>query len=107
MDLPAGLPEWPLSTEKRHNLFMAVKEALNNVLKHAGATEVRIGLAVINAKLVITIADNGSGFLAEQARASGDGLANMKQRLERIGGRLVVETQPGAGTKIRMEADEK
>jgi ligand-binding sensor domain-containing protein/two-component sensor histidine kinase len=107
LDLPAGLPDYPISTEERHNLFMAVKEALNNVLKHAGATEVRIGLSVVNAKLAINIADNGSGFLTDQKRASGDGLENMKQRLERIGGRLTLESQPGEGTRIRMEAEGK
>jgi signal transduction histidine kinase len=104
LDLPARLPERPLSTAERHNLFMAVKEALNNILKHAGATEVRIGLALADGKLAITIADNGCGFRPDQARSSGNGLANMKQRLERIGGQLVLETQPGVGTRIKMEA---
>jgi signal transduction histidine kinase len=104
LDLPARLPERPLSTAERHNLFMAVKEALNNVLKHASATEVRIGLALTDGKLAITIADNGCGFLPDQARSSGNGLANMKQRLKRIGGQLVLETEPGVGTRIKMEA---
>jgi signal transduction histidine kinase len=105
MDLPARLPDYPLPTEERHNLFMAVKEALNNVLKHAGATEVRIGLAVEDSRLSISIMDNGRGFAANQVNGGGNGLSNMKQRLQRIGGTMVLESEPGRGTRIRMEAD--
>jgi len=107
LDLPARLPDRDISTEERHNLFMAIKEALNNVLKHAGATEVRIGLAVADTRLTITIADNGRGFLTGTAQSDGNGLENMKQRLERIGGRLFLESKPNEGTKIRMEANGK
>ncbi|MSU58892.1 MAG: hypothetical protein EXS35_12125 [Pedosphaera sp.] len=105
LDLPARLPERTVSTQERHNLFMAVKEALNNVLKHAHATEVRIGLAVAGSRLIITVADNGRGFATDPLPKTGDGLVNMKQRLERIGGRLVLESKPGSGTEITMEAE--
>ena len=105
MDVPARLPDHPMSTQQRHNLFMAVKEALNNVLKHAGATEARIGLALTDAKLIITIADDGCGFSADKPQGSGDGLENMKQRLGRIGGQLVLDSLPGGGTRIRMEVE--
>ena len=88
-------------------LFLAVKEALNNVLKHAGATEVRIALAVANGRLTMTIADNGRGFAPDLPRPTGNGLKSMKERLERIGGRLVLETKPGEGTKVTMEANGK
>jgi ligand-binding sensor domain-containing protein/two-component sensor histidine kinase len=104
LDVPAQLPDWPMSTEARHNLFMAVKEALNNVLKHSAATEVQVGLAVTEGRMAITIADNGRGFDLTAVRPGGNGLENMRQRLERIGGRLVLESQPGQGTRIRMEA---
>ncbi len=104
LDVPAQLPDRPVSTEVRHNLFMAVKEALNNVLKHARATEVRIGLGVTDGRMTITITDNGRGFRLGQAQAKGDGLENMKQRLEQIGGRFVLESEPGRGTSIRLEA---
>jgi ligand-binding sensor domain-containing protein/signal transduction histidine kinase len=105
LDVPAQLPDRPLSTEARHNLFMAVKEALNNALKHSQATEVRIGLGVTDNRMKITIADNGCGFVAGQACGKGNGLDNMKQRLEQIGGRLVLESEPGRGTTIRLEAE--
>ncbi|HWX21916.1 MAG TPA: two-component regulator propeller domain-containing protein [Candidatus Binatia bacterium] len=105
LDVPAQLPDRAVSTEARHNLFMIVKEALNNVLKHAAATEVRVGLAMADSRMTITIADNGRGFSPAQARAEGNGLQNMKQRMKRIGGRLDLESKPGAGTTIKLEAD--
>jgi signal transduction histidine kinase len=104
LDMPAQLPDRPISTEMRHNLFMAVKEALNNVLKHAAATEVRITLAVSPSHLMLTIIDNGRGFVPEQARPAGNGLRNMNTRLEKLGGRLTLESKPDTGTIIRMEA---
>lgn len=107
MDLPARFPDHPMSTQQRHNLFMAVKEALNNVLKHAQANEVRISLAVVDDQLTIVIADNGRGFILGPTLSPGDGLANMKARLERIGGKLVVENNPGGGALIKLEAPGK
>lgn len=104
VDLPAELPPLALSTRERHNLFMAVKEALTNVLKHARATEVDLSLSVNGAHLILSVADNGCGFSPESVRVGANGLANMKRRLERIGGRFSVESQPGQGTRIRMEA---
>jgi signal transduction histidine kinase len=104
LDVPTRLPEYPLSTEQRHNLFMAVKEALNNVLKHAQATEVKIGLAVVADKLTIVITDNGRGFVCGEQAAGGNGLENMRQRLQQIRGRLTLESKPGAGTRVEMEA---
>jgi ligand-binding sensor domain-containing protein/two-component sensor histidine kinase len=104
LDFPAQLPDWPISTEARHNLFMVVKEALNNVLKHAAATEVQVGLTAGDGKMTITIADNGVGFDPGKVRARGNGLENMRARLSRIGGRLVLESHPGQGTSLRLEA---
>jgi ligand-binding sensor domain-containing protein/two-component sensor histidine kinase len=104
LDVPAQLPDQPVSTETRHNLFMAVKEALNNALKHAEASEVRIGLEAMDGRMAITITDNGRGFSAGQAQSKGNGLENMNRRLAQIGGRFVLESEPGRGTRIRLEA---
>jgi signal transduction histidine kinase len=104
LDMPAQLPDRPISTEIRHNLFMAVKEALNNVLKHAAANEVRITLAILPPYLRLTIIDNGRGFLPDQTRPGGNGLRNMKSRLEKLGGHMTLESTPGTGTTVAMEA---
>ena len=107
LDLPAALPHLAISTEERHNLFMAVKEALNNVLKHAAATEARLSLTIEGNRLGIAITDNGRGFVAADAGTRGDGLDNMRRRLERIRGQFKLESQPGGGTKITMEVNLK
>ena len=103
LDVPAQLPDRPMSTEARHNLFMAVKEALNNVLKHSGATEVRVGLTVAEGGMNLSIADNGRGFDPDQPCSLGNGLENMRRRLDQIGGRFALESQLGTGTRITME----
>ena len=104
LDVPAELPDHPISTEERHNLFMAVKEAFNNVLKHSAATEVRVGLTVADNLLTITIADNGRGVSPNLAGSTGDGLVNMKKRLQKIGGRFAFRSTPGQGTAVTLEA---
>ena len=104
LDLPPELPDHPMSTEERHNLFMAVKEALNNILKHAAATEVRITLAISGDRLTLGITDNGCGMNPGQPNPSGNGLANMQERLRQIGGRMKLESKPGAGTTVLLEA---
>src|SRR5439155_5923365 len=58
-DVPTGLPDSPLSAEQRHNLFLIIKEALNNVFKHSGATEVWFRLRMDDLQLSISIEDNG------------------------------------------------
>jgi ligand-binding sensor domain-containing protein/two-component sensor histidine kinase len=105
VDMPARLPDVPISTEERHNLFMAVKEALNNVLKHSGASEVRIALIADEQRLTIIVSDNGSGFLTSEHETSGNGLRNMTERLDRIGGKLTLESEAGKGTRIKMEVN--
>ncbi len=103
LDMPAKLPEHTMSTEERHNIFMAVKEALNNVIKHAHATEVRISLSTTDDLLTILIADNGRGFISPSPSVTGDGLENMRARLRRIGGVLALANNVGGGALVRME----
>lgn len=103
LDLPAQLPDRPISTKVRHNLFMAIKEALNNVLKHSAATEVRIALGIVESTITIRISDNGRGFDSGQSH-SGEGLRNMRARLEQIGGRMALQAKSGAGATVEMEA---
>jgi signal transduction histidine kinase/ligand-binding sensor domain-containing protein len=99
--VPALLPDLRLTTEVRHNLFLAVKEALNNVARHAGASEVTVNLTVGGRAVVITIEDNGCGFdVAADTRRHGQ--ANLRQRLADIGGSCQVESRPGSGTKVTL-----
>jgi len=110
LKVPVQLPAVALSAEVRHNVFLAFKEALNNVVKHAQATEVFISLELLPARVVLLVVDNGRGFLwnkdgttpasADHLRAaSGNGLANIQKRMEEIGGRCDWDTAPGNGTR--------
>ncbi|MDB6021154.1 MAG: hypothetical protein JWQ04_1011, partial [Pedosphaera sp.] len=116
LDVPIELPTWPLTAEVRHNLFLAFKEVLHNVLKHASATEVRISLTLAKSGFSLTVNDNGKGFdparvgaaSPEQASeqvlrlSNGNGLTNVKKRLEEISGAFELRSAPGEGTHVRF-----
>ena len=102
LDVPADLPDRPLSTEVRHHLFLAVKEALNNVVRHSGATEVWLRLSCLKDQLTIAIEDNGKGLPQKQGTPGQDGLLNLKNRLQSLGGTCTVESAAGKGTQIRL-----
>ncbi len=109
LDVPVQLPAWALTAEIRHNVFLAFKESLNNVVKHAGASEVQVSLEVHGGSFVLSVADNGCGFvlgssgeLSEGRLSSGNGLSNMKKRLEELGGTCQWETRPKEGTRVSL-----
>jgi signal transduction histidine kinase len=85
----------------RHSLFLAIKESLNNIIRHAAATEVELQLIQFDERLEILITDNGCGFDPAAVRR-GHGLANLQQRLEALRGECCVESQPGKGTIVKF-----
>jgi signal transduction histidine kinase len=98
-DLPHDVP---LGSKHRHDLIMTVKEAIHNVVRHSGASELHIQITYENRVLDLTVSDNGSGFdVARQA--GGNGLANMKRRMESCQGSCTVVSRPGEGTQVRLE----
>lgn len=101
LDIPTLLPTRTLASGLRHRLMMVVKEALNNALKHARATEVRVQLELEGECLRVTVADNGDGFDPATVKR-GNGLDHSGRRMEEIGGTCVVESRPGAGTCVRL-----
>jgi ligand-binding sensor domain-containing protein/signal transduction histidine kinase len=102
VDLPDQPIPWEVSPEVRHNLFLAVKEALNNVVLHAGANEVWLRIRATEQVLTIVIEDNGHGFERKPVNGFADGLPNMGQRLADIGGRTNIETKAGMGTRVSL-----
>jgi signal transduction histidine kinase/ligand-binding sensor domain-containing protein len=103
LDLPPDVPPVPLTAEVRHNLFMVVKEALHNILKHSRASEARLSLKVGDGVLELRVEDNGCGFEVGHAAGSGrSGLENMRHRMDAIGASLDIESRPGGGTSIRV-----
>lgn len=103
LDLPTDVPPVPLSAEMRHNLFLVVKESLNNIVKHSEASEVKVTLVYKQPKLEIRVEDNGKGFLLEEADPTRNGLMNMKKRIENGGGKLELQSEKGKGTRITLE----
>ncbi len=85
----------------RHELFLAVKEALNNVVRHSEATEVEFAMTSEAGAIEIRISDNGRGFELPQPQR-GDGLRNLPQRLAKLGGTCRIDSRIGAGTVVTI-----
>jgi len=96
------LPGQTLNPIHRHEFFLAFKEALTNIVRHSGATEVRLSLRIIGNRLRLSLTDNGSGLRSAQPTPEMDGLANMRRRLEKMGGRFTIAGQAGRGTILRF-----
>jgi ligand-binding sensor domain-containing protein/signal transduction histidine kinase len=103
-EMPVSSRSFALPAEVRHDLFLVVKEALNNVLKHSGASEARVEVSTLGESLQIVIHDNGCGFDAGMARPGrgGNGLDNMRRRMESIGGQLEISCTRGCGTRLTL-----
>jgi len=98
-DLPA---EIPVTSHIRHNVIMAVKEAIHNVIKHGHASEIQIGLQQTGQMLTLQVSDNGCGF-DPAVVARGNGLDNMERRLRSLQGSCAITSRHGAGTKVTLE----
>ena len=94
--LPVVIPQAEISGEKRRNIFLSIKEALNNAMKHSQASQLKIEITTRDNRLVVKIADNGVGIDTEKLRRFGNGLSNMKRRMELIGGSFQVQNCKGA-----------
>ncbi len=104
LDLPTTVAERELSAEVRHHLLLVVKEALNNVVRHARATEVRLGLVVAGDELSLMVSDDGCGLpVRKDGEGRHDGLGNMRRRMEDLGGTCALESVPGSGTTLRFQ----
>jgi signal transduction histidine kinase/ligand-binding sensor domain-containing protein len=97
--VPENLPDLHLSEEKRRNIFLVVKEALHNIVKHSGAKNVEL-VFTQDKNFSVEIKDDGKGFT--EAREFGNGLKSMKKRAEAIGAEFFMESIPGKGTSIRI-----
>ena len=94
--------DYAVSSQVRHHIVLAVKEAVNNAIKHSGATELHTAIRFQSPHLTITISDNGKG-LPTDLQAKGNGIKNMRERLSLMNGRIDINSAPGKGTRIRFE----
>ncbi|MEY2598066.1 MAG: hypothetical protein RLZZ142_325, partial [Verrucomicrobiota bacterium] len=103
LDVPADWPEIQVRAQTRHEVLLAFKEALQNIAKHSQATEVRLTLRNLNQSLLIQLDDNGMGIPHEQSGMGKDGLLNMRQRIQSVGGSCSVEPlSKEGGTRVQM-----
>lgn len=114
LDVPVELPGWSVRAEVRHNLFLAFKEILNNIVKHADATEVRVVISLTPTEFRLELRDNGRGLgthLAAESNvepedsdriASGLGLENIRRRLTGLDGNFEITGGPGQGTTFDL-----
>jgi ligand-binding sensor domain-containing protein/signal transduction histidine kinase len=102
LDAPKDFPPLPIKSDARHNLFLVLKEALNNSVKHARAGEIHVQIAYARPEFTVEVTDNGAGFDPAALDARGNGLQNMRRRIEEIGGRFMLDSRPGQGTRLRI-----
>ena len=101
LDISEHLPSRPLSAEARHHLFLAFKEAINNVARHSEATFMHLRIEVAPGYVVLSVEDDGRGIPDQGKKArTGNGLVNMQRRMEQIGGSADVLPRPGGGTRV-------
>lgn len=102
LDVQRDLPALSLPPEQRHGLYLAVKEALNNAVRHAKATEVTLRLKVKDRHLEVTVRDNGCGFDTTGRRNGGNGLHNLQDRMLGLGGECRMRSEAGQGTTVEL-----
>jgi|GEM_PF-698637 len=92
---PEEVPDYAISGERRRNIYLAVKESLHNVVKHAEAERVSISFDIKDEQLTVQVQDDGEGIDLEKINEFGNGLFNMRKRLRDIGGDMLVENLDG------------
>jgi signal transduction histidine kinase len=103
VDFPFQMEEFTLSPHSRKNIFLAVKESLNNSLKYSQASSLKIAYYMLHSKHIIVIEDNGIGFNLAHVRKFGNGIHNIQKRLKDIDGEAQIWSEEGNGTRIQLE----
>jgi signal transduction histidine kinase len=104
LDVAEDLPDHPLDPRYRQELFLAFKEALTNVVRHAKATQVWLRISVQGEQLVVVVADNGRGLDSREHEPGADGIVNMKERLTSLGGVCDISSEGQRGTTVCFQA---
>jgi signal transduction histidine kinase len=104
LDVPAQLPPTPIPPELRHNVFLATKEAVNNLVKHSGANSAWVRLRLAPDRFTLEIEDNGRGLPEGADKKGRNGLHNMRKRLEELGGSFTLGPGHEGGTLVSLTA---
>jgi ligand-binding sensor domain-containing protein len=101
LSMPPGINEMKMSLEDRRQLYLIIKEAVNNIVKHSSCSHARLVIAVHKKELLVTIQDDGQGF-DSNLRLRGNGITNMRERASAMGGHLTIESGTECGTTINF-----
>ena len=101
LNIATGMPDLPLDANIRHSVFLAVREAFNNIVKHSEAKSAWLHVALSNGVLAITVEDDGKG-IDDDALSRGNGLSNFKVRMQACGGESKVALREAGGTVVRL-----
>lgn len=99
---PVITPKLTVAATFRRNLFLVLKEGLNNIIKHSGATEIDLDISYSAEFMYVTLRDNGYGFILSEKRSKGNGLINMEKRIMELGGKLDFNSLLDNGTTIKI-----
>ncbi|MBC3788321.1 ligand-binding sensor domain-containing protein [Spirosoma utsteinense] len=99
--IPDGIERLTLPMEKRQDFYLIAKEAVNNLVKHAHATQAQVTISRDHQCLHLVVEDNGIGF-DPAAETSRNGVRNMQSRATKLRGELTIDSIPGQGTRLRL-----
>jgi signal transduction histidine kinase len=102
-NMPENLPLLEIKADIRRNIYLCLRESLNNMKKYSSATRVEISLEIANGIFNLSIRDNGKGFDLMDVDKDRNGLANMRKRMQDVGGKFNLETRKGNGTSLSFE----
>ena len=94
----------PIDPATKRDLYLILRETLNNAIKYAQATSIDVRFNSREDRVRLQVTDNGKGFNMMHAMRNGNGLRNVKERAERLGAELVIASEPGGGTLVRLDA---
>ncbi|HMK39554.1 MAG TPA: triple tyrosine motif-containing protein, partial [Bacteroidota bacterium] len=103
LSIPPGLDEMTMSLEDRRQLYLIIKEAVSNIVRHSSCSYARVAIAVHRKDLRVTIQDDGRGFDSNMYHP-GNGITNMRERASAMGGHLMIESGAGGGTTIELRS---
>jgi signal transduction histidine kinase len=103
LEEPSDPDDHAVDSRRRHQLFLAFKEALTNVVRHSKASEVRLSVQIKNGQVHMTVSDNGRGWSDGGRTEEMDGVINMRTRMEKLGGRFDINSKNGSGTVVSFD----
>lgn len=100
IDFPETIPDMALDPELRRNLYLVMKESMHNARKYSGAEEIVVSFSLNDHHYRLAVSDNGIGIKTGFVQGNGNGMNNMRRRIEAVGGQMQVESAPGKGTSM-------